>query len=108
MHAIKEKIKEVLEETGNLDIPSEAKIKYRAEQSLLRELLMLLSPKAKISSSLFASRCQICNKYYPAQFLVAAHVKPRSKCNLEEKADLENIAMLQCKSCDALYENGYI
>lgn len=40
--------------------------------------------------------------------LVAAHVKPRAKCCQEEKADLENIAMLQCKSCDSLFENGFI
>lgn len=105
---IKEKIKKLLEELNSLDLSSDGKVTHRAEQVLLRELLMLLSPKAKMSSNLSASRCQICNKYYPAQLLVAAHVKPRSKCSLEEKSDIENIAMLQCKSCDALYENGYI
>lgn len=108
LNVIREKIKRLLEELKSLDVKSDEKMKHRAEQSLLREFLMLLSPKAKISPSLFASRCQICNKYYPAQSLVAAHVKTRSKCSLEEKADIENIAMLQCKSCDALYENGYI
>jgi hypothetical protein len=105
---IKEKIQKLLEELNSLDLSSDGKVTHRAEQVLLRELLMLLSPKAKMSSNLSASRCQICNKYYPAQLLVAAHVKPRSKCSLEEKSDIENIAMLQCKSCDALYENGYI
>ena len=107
-HAIKEKIARLLEELKNLDVSYEETITRRAEQSLLRELLMLLSPKAKMTSNLLASRCQICNKYYPTQLLVAAHVKPRSKCSDDERADIENIAMLQCKSCDSLYEHGYL
>ncbi len=105
---IRDKIKKLLEEQKSFDLLSDEKVTHRAEQKLLRELLTILSPKARISSNLFASRCQICNKYYPDILLVAAHVKPRSKCSLGEKADIENIAMLQCKSCDALYENGYI
>ncbi|WP_373272474.1 hypothetical protein, partial [Vibrio parahaemolyticus] len=50
----------------------------------------------------------MCNKHYPKDLLIAAHVKKRSLCNDNEKLDIKNIAMLQCASCDKLFENGYI
>ena len=52
--------------------------------------------------------CGICRKSLPSIMLIAAHVKPRAKCTHEERADIDNIAMLQCVTCDALFENGLI
>ena len=53
-------------------------------------------------------KCLICNRYFSSELLVAAHVKKRADCTNEEKADIENIAMLQCGGCDKLFENGYL
>ena len=40
--------------------------------------------------------------------MVAAHIKPRSKCTEPERLDLA-IVMPMCKiGCDALYENDYL
>ncbi|HHI4956896.1 TPA: HNH endonuclease [Vibrio parahaemolyticus] len=76
----------------------------RVEQRLLRKYLI----EKNSSFSEHGSKCQICNKYYPKDLLIAAHVKKRSMCNDDEKMDIKNIAMLQCASCDKLFENGYI
>ena len=44
-----------------------------------------------------------------SRLLVAAHIKKRSYCTDEEKRDLSNIGMLNCKfGCDELYERGFI
>src|SRR5207248_955908 len=41
-------------------------------------------------------------------YFVAAHVKPRGKCNYAERRDLSN-SVLMCKlGCDPLFERGYI
>lgn len=76
----------------------------RIEQGLLRKYLIDQS----LLASKHGSKCQICNKHYPKDLLIAAHVKKRSLCNDNEKLDIKNIAMLQCASCDKLFENGYI
>ena len=72
----------------------------RSEQSSLRDLLLrgrALAP------------CAICSRLYPSHLLVAAHIKPRSKCSMLEKLDFPHIAALMCiLGCDALYERGYI
>jgi hypothetical protein len=53
--------------------------------------------------------CGICGDEYPVSFLVAAHIKKRSKCTHEEKLDFQNIVMPMCKfGCDDLFEKGYI
>jgi hypothetical protein len=71
----------------------------RAEQSKLRQLLI---PGA-------TGICALCGRELPAEFLVAAHIKKRALCSDEEKADLVNIAMRNCKfGCDDLFEHGYI
>lgn len=76
----------------------------RIEQGLLRKYLI----EQSLLASKYGSKCQICNKCYPEDLLIAAHVKKRSLCNDNEKLDIKNIAMLQCASCDKLFENGYI
>lgn len=53
--------------------------------------------------------CCICLNEYPRHLLVAAHIKKRSVCNIEEKLDIENIAVSMCRlGCDPLFEHGYI
>jgi len=53
--------------------------------------------------------CCICHKEYPRHLLVAAHIKKRSACSLEEKLDIENIALPMCRlGCDPLFELGYL
>lgn len=75
------------------------KSSIRKEQSLLRTILF------GDSSS---KECAICHKILPSNLLVAAHIKPRSKCSNEERVD-ENIVMPVCKiGCDDLFEKGYI
>lgn len=78
-------------ETLDADVQSTS----RVEQTELRKILLGGRKKA---------RCSLCHKEFPAQFLVAAHIKKRSKCSLAERLD-ENVAMLACKlGCDELYE----
>lgn len=55
------------------------------------------------------STCSVCGERMPIQFLVAAHVKKRSECSLEEKKDFKNNIVSMCRfGCDELYERGYI
>jgi hypothetical protein len=72
---------------------------YRREQSALRALLFEESSE---------SRCAMCLKILPVELMVAAHIKPRSKCSESERLD-PNVVMPMCKiGCDALYENNYL
>jgi hypothetical protein len=82
--------------------------KYRVEQSLLRQFLFEKSSKKFLSDGLAASKCMLCNRLFPSFMLIAAHVKKRSACERAERLDVENIAMLQCASCDKIFENGYV
>ena len=55
------------------------------------------------------SSCSLCGHSYPDEFLVAAHIKPRSKCSERERMDTRNVSMLACLfGCDALFERGYL
>lgn len=105
--SIKRKIKDIISELDSLDVQGTVLRKTRAEQALLREYLLLQQ------SVLYANEndvgiCDICGSSWPHAILIAAHVKPRSKCTHEERADFDNIAMLQCAICDSLFENGFI
>lgn len=72
----------------------------RLEQAALREHLL----RGRASGE-----CLLCGRTFHAHFLVAAHIKKRAKCTDNEKRDLQNIGMLNCKfGCDELYERGYI
>ncbi|QXE92804.1 hypothetical protein KP001_09910 [Geomonas subterranea] len=77
-----------------------AVVQIRKEQVFLRKFL-------------FGSRgtgiCGICGKEFPVDFLVAAHIKRRADCSIEEKLDYKNNVMPICKmGCDDLFEKGYI
>ncbi|MFJ4247553.1 HNH endonuclease [Pseudomonas sp. NPDC089741] len=105
---IKHKIAILASELESLDPQTSVLTKFRAEQHLIREYLLLRHQDESNSKNIDSGACMLCKKTLPAKMLVAAHVKPRAKCTHEERADIDNIAMLQCVTCDALYENGYI
>jgi hypothetical protein len=72
----------------------------RREQALLRAIHI---GRAK------AVRCSMCGRTLPPTLIVAAHIKPRSRCTMQEKRDLRNVAMPMCLlGCDALFEKGAI
>lgn len=69
--------------------------------------------QAYLRNNLFSGKkngiCGICNKEFPVNFLVAAHIKKRADCTETERRDYKNIIMPMCKfGCDELYEKGYI
>lgn len=73
--------------------------KIRKEQSDLRSILL----RGRASAD-----CSICGASFPARLLIAGHIKPRSKCDDEERRDYHS-AMLVCSlGCDALFEWGYV
>lgn len=73
---------------------------HRIEQSFLRKCLFEGKSQEK---------CGICGHTFPIEFLVAAHIKRRSDCTLEERLDYQYIVMPMCKfGCDELYERHYI
>jgi hypothetical protein len=81
-----------------LDIP--ALTKRRLEQGFLRQALLHGATTGK---------CALCGRTLPAELLVAAHLKQRSACTQQERADWHHIALLMCKlGCDDLYEHGYV
>lgn len=91
-------IAEKLESLPGTDVKRE--VLGRLEQSLLRNALLGKRKMAK---------CGICQKEYPADLLVAAHIKRRADCSEDERRDLKNNLMLMCKfGCDDLFEKGYI
>lgn len=66
-----------------------------------------------IVDHLFGNRteieCSICGKPYPRTYLVAAHIKKRSRCSTDEKKDVEHIATPMCTfGCDRLFETGLV
>ncbi|GEM_PF-2814131 len=72
---------------------------FRFEQALLRSILFF---------GMKDCDCAICGRRYPINFLVAAHIKKRSLCNINERRD-PNIVMPACVfGCDPLFEKGYL
>ncbi len=85
---------------ANEELDKEILSKRRVEQGILRRVLFNQQP---------AFTCCICQREYLTNFMVAAHIKKRSECNVEERLDIENIVVPMCKfGCDDLYEHGYI
>jgi hypothetical protein len=83
---------------GELDLPSTTR--RRKEQAFL---------KSKLFGKSTVSECCICGCTLPTAFLVTAHIKKRSVCNIEERKDFRNIVAPMCKlGCDEMYERGYI
>ena len=93
-------LKDYQTEFGDKDLDKESTTTARLEQSALRRILL---------DSRLKGDCCICGESYPANLLVAAHIKKRSACSNNEKKDILNVAALMCKfGCDDLYEKGYI
>lgn len=85
----------------NLDDPLERNslVKARTEQGYLRSYLF---------NGKKVDKCGICERAFPVNFLVAAHIKKRAECTDEEKRDYKNIVIPMCKfGCDELYEKGF-
>tara|TARA_X000001036_G_C20683908_1_gene806872 strand:- start:2394 stop:3305 length:912 start_codon:yes stop_codon:yes gene_type:complete len=73
----------------------------RGEQSYLRKYLGLTKGGSM--------DCGICGREFPNNLLIAAHIKPRAKCTVDEQNDFDNIGIPACLfGCDSLYEKGYI
>lgn len=73
--------------------------KYRAEQKELRGQLV----GGRLTDS-----CALCERELPVRFLRVAHVKRRSECSDEERAQLSNLMLACTFGCDHLFELGYI
>ena len=85
---------------GKASLEAQATVESRIEQSFLRKNLFGKRTIAK---------CGICNREFPVSCLVAAHIKKRAACSLEEKKDCKSIVIPMCSfGCDYLYERGYI
>lgn len=78
---------------------SEQKGQSRKEQGILRGILFKRLKEAK---------CALCHRTLPTNLLVAAHIKPRSKCSTSERTN-SNVVMPLCKiGCDDFFEKGYL
>ena len=72
----------------------------RKEQAFLRSYLLKGSSEGA---------CVLCGRIFPAELLVAGHIKPRSACSRNEKLDFDNISALMCAlGCDSLFEKGFV
>lgn len=74
-------------------------IKLRKEQGILRAIHF---------KGFEEKRCAICSRILPTNVMVAAHIKPRSKCITSERKN-HNVVMPVCKvGCDDFFEKFYI
>lgn len=82
------------------DLDNTTVANVRKEQGFLRTLLVG-QHKYK--------ECCIFGELLPIELLVAAHIKPRAKCDNQERHDFENVVGLMCKiGCDDFFEKGYL
>jgi len=99
--SIKEEIAKLYEDAkseGSLNDPRLST--SRKEQGLLRKYL--------IKDDEFY-KCGICKTELPVDMIVAAHIKKRAECSIDDCLDYKNIVMPMCKmGCDDLYEKGYL
>lgn len=85
---------------GSEELDAASIARKRKEQVFLRTYLL----RGKENGT-----CAICGKALPREMLVAAHIKPRSRCNRDEKLDFDAIAALMCTlGCDSLFEKGFV
>ena len=77
---------------GLKDLDAKKTVAVRREQAFLRKFLF---------SNAQSAECAICGKLYPVDLLVAAHIKPRSKCTTKERRDYKNNVL-------PLFERGYV
>jgi hypothetical protein len=78
---------------------SQKKGQARKEQGILRSILFKREKEAE---------CALCHRSLPTELMVAAHIKPRSKCCTSERKN-PNVVMPVCKiGCDDFFEKGYL
>ena len=78
---------------------SQKKGQTRKEQGILRGILFKRKKDAE---------CALCHRTLPTELMVAAHIKPRSKCSTSERKN-PNVVMPVCKiGCDDFFEKGYL
>ena len=71
----------------------------RKEQGILRGILF---------KGVSETKCAICHRTFPTDIMVAAHIKPRSKCTTQERKN-PNVVMPVCRvGCDDFFEKGYL
>ena len=71
----------------------------RKEQGILRGILF---------KGVSEGKCAICHRTFPTDIMVAAHIKPRSKCTTQERKN-PDVVMPVCKvGCDDFFEKGYL
>jgi len=93
-----EGIQNSLDSYDNLD--KEVTAFSRLEQNFLRKYLFMENEKGT---------CAICGRELPTPLLVAAHIKPRSKCSDAERRDYaNNVIPMYLIGCDALFERGFV
>lgn len=93
--------------------PTEMEYLLAAEELDKRRETLQRTEQRFLRAQLFGngrySSCCICGEMMPIDFLVAAHVKKRSKCSVDEKLDFKNNVVPMCRfGCDELFERGYI
>jgi hypothetical protein len=87
--------KQIVDRLRRIEETDEERLRLiRKEQAYLRQLLFNNSQHWY---------CAICNKYYPVELLVAAHVKARSTCNRDERLDPNNVVPMCLFGCDAFF-----
>lgn len=81
------------------ELDEQATVLRRKEQAYLRNHILPGN----------SGTCALCQRIFPIEFLVAAHIKARSECSDLDKRDFGNIAMPNCKlGCDELFGRGLL
>ncbi|WP_102335729.1 HNH endonuclease [Salimicrobium jeotgali] len=84
----------------NEELDRRVEANQRREQAYLRN---------KLFGGSRIGGCHFCQNELPIEFLVAAHIKKRSKCTQEEKLDEDNVVIPLCRfGCDELFERGHV
>lgn len=96
-----EEFTQAVDELEDMDsLEAQGTVQIRREQSYIRKRLF---------GNQAVFKCGICHREFPVSFIIAAHIKKRANCTLEEKKNVAYIVMPMCNyGCDALYERGYI
>lgn len=82
------------------ELDARAETFWRIEQGYLRACLLDGEDEGV---------CDLCCRSFPAELLVAAHIKPRHECTDQERRDIPSVVMLACSfGCDDLYERGLL
>lgn len=74
-------------------------VSRRRDQRTIRQYLLAGAKQAA---------CVVCGSELPVEFLIAAHLLPRSECTEHERLDISNLALMCSLGCDALFEEGVI